>query len=68
MCLGLTGVITGISDDDGVLIAHIDAGTGTPVSACLLTCPDAGVGDLVRAHAGYVLHRLEEQDTKEVTS
>jgi hydrogenase maturation factor len=66
MCLGLTGVITGISDDD-VPVALIDTGTGTPVSACLLTCPDAAVGDLVLVHAGYVLHRLEEQDTKEDT-
>jgi len=66
MCLGITGVIAGISDDDGVAIALIDTGTGTPVSACLLTCPDAVTGDTVLIHAGYVLRRVDETRTQEV--
>lgn len=71
MCLGMTGVVTEISDDGGVPVALIDTGpaatgTGEFVSACLLTCPDAAVGDTVLIHAGYVLRRLDETATQEV--
>jgi len=90
MCLGITGVVTGINDDGGVPMAILDpvlantalantalantalastvlasTGHGEPVTACLLTCPDAQVGDTVLAHSGYVLRIL---DHREVTS
>ncbi len=66
MCLGTTGVIAGISDDAGVPVALVATGTGTRVSACLLTCPDAAVGDTVVIHAGYVLRYLAAKDAQEV--
>ena len=66
MCLGQTGVIAGINDDDGVPVALVDTGADQPASACLLTCPDAGIGDTVLIHSGYVLRRLASQP-EEVT-
>jgi hydrogenase maturation factor len=65
MCLGMTGVIAETGDDGGVQVALVDTGAGPLVRACLLTCPDAAVGDIVLAHAGYVLRRLDEEVTKE---
>ena len=56
MCLGVTGVVTAIRDDDGVPMALVDAGDAGQTAACLLTCPDAGIGDTVLVHSGYVLH------------
>ncbi len=66
MCLGMTGVIAAIGDDAGVPVALVDRPSGPRVSACLLTCPDAAVGDTVVVHAGYVLRRLARQDAQEV--
>lgn len=60
MCLGITGVIAEIGDDDGVLVALVDTGAGPAARAYLLTCPDAAVGDTVVVHAGYVLRRLAQ--------
>lgn len=62
MCLGMTGVIAKVGDDDGVPVALVDTGTGAPLRVCLLTCPDAAVGDTVLIHAGYVLRRLAGPD------
>ena len=62
MCLGTTGVVTRIHDDDGVPMALIDAGPVGAIEACLLTCPDATKGDTVLVHSGYVLQILEEDE------
>ncbi len=70
MCLGTVGVVTGIRDEDGVPMADIAAGpaeagpaeAGGIVSACLLTCPAAAVGQTVLIHSGYVLQILDEED------
>jgi hydrogenase maturation factor len=59
MCLGTIGLITRVRDDDGIPMALVAADPGT-VSACLLTCPEAAVGDTVLVHSGYVLQILEE--------
>ena len=61
MCLGTTGVVTSLRDDDGVAMALVDTGTGQVVSACLLTCPDALVGDTVLIHCGYVLQVFDAE-------
>ena len=68
MCLGMTGVVTGIRDDDGIPMAVVDtadpadsaAAGGIP--ACLLTCPEAGAGATVLVHSGYVLQILDEAE------
>jgi hydrogenase maturation factor len=60
MCLGTIGVITEVRDDDGVPMALVEAGAASPLTACLLTCPDAGVGETVLIHSGYVLEVLQE--------
>lgn len=60
MCLGMTGVVTEIRDDDGVPMALVDTGEAAPVPACLLTCEQAEVGDTVLVHSGYVLRILQE--------
>jgi hydrogenase maturation factor len=59
MCLGAAGVVTGLRDDDGVPMALVATGTGQVVPACLLTCPEAAVGDTVLIHCGYALRILD---------
>jgi hydrogenase maturation factor len=64
MCLGTTGVVTRIYDDDGVAMALVDAGTAVVRPACLLTCQAAVVGDTVLVHSGYVLQVVDaKQDS-----
>jgi hydrogenase maturation factor len=60
VCLGTVGVITAVRDEDGVPMALVDTDQGT-VSACLLTCPEAGVGRTVLIHCGYVLQILADE-------
>jgi hydrogenase maturation factor len=62
MCLGTVGVIIAIRDEEGVPMALIDTGAAGPVSACLLTCPEAGAGSKVLVHSGYVLHILAPEE------
>jgi hydrogenase maturation factor len=59
MCMGMTGVVAGISDDDGIPMALVDTGPAGVVHACLITCPDARAGDTVIVHSGYVLRILD---------
>ena len=59
MCMGMTGVVAEISDDDGIPMALVDTGSAGVVQACLITCPDARVGDTVSVHSGYVLRILD---------
>lgn len=60
MCLGTVGVITEVRDDDGVPMALVETGPARATSACLLTCPQAAVGETVLIHCGYVLKVLQE--------
>ncbi|HEX6523408.1 MAG TPA: HypC/HybG/HupF family hydrogenase formation chaperone [Streptosporangiaceae bacterium] len=55
MCLGTVGVITEVTGGTAVI------GTGeVTVTASLLTCPEAGLGQTVPVHCGLVLKILEE--------
>jgi hydrogenase maturation factor len=56
MCLGTVGVITEVTGD----LAVVDAGRAT-VTASLLTCPEAAVGQTVLVHSGFVLKILPEE-------
>ncbi len=56
MCLGTVGVITEVTGG----MAVVDAG-GASVTASLLTCPEAVIGQTVLAHSGYVLEIIEEE-------
>ncbi len=61
MCLGMIGVVRQVRDDNGIpmaLVAAGPAGAERSVHACLLTCPEAAVGDTVLMHSGYVLQIL----------
>jgi hydrogenase maturation factor len=62
MCLGTVGVITAVHDEDGVPMALVATGDGQPVSACLLTCPEARPGAEVLVHSGYVLRILDNAE------
>lgn len=62
MCLGTVGVIVALRDEGGVPMAVVDTGLAGPVPACLLTCPEAGTGETVLVHAGYVLQILDEKE------
>ncbi len=65
MCLGTTGVITAIHDEDGLPMALVATGAGEQLSACLLTCPEARPGAAVLVHSGYVLRILDDaEDTR----
>jgi hydrogenase maturation factor len=57
--MGMTGVVAEISDDDGIAMALVDTGPAGVIQACLITCPDARVGDTVMVHSGYVLQILD---------
>ena len=59
MCLGTIGVVTRIADDDGIPMALVRPEAAGAVHACLLTCPEAAVGDTVLVHSGYVLQILD---------
>jgi hydrogenase maturation factor len=61
MCLGTAGVVTSLRDDDGVPMATVDTGAGQIVTASLLTCPEAVMGDTVLIHSGYVLRVLDAE-------
>ena len=60
MCLGLIGVITEITTEDGFDVARIDTGESL-VAASLLTCPEARTGETVLVHSGFVLKVLQEE-------
>jgi len=62
MCLGMTGVITEVRDDDGVPMAVLDTDSAAAVTACLLTCPEARAGMTVLVHSGYVLQILDASE------
>lgn len=72
MCLGTTGVITALRDDDGVPMALVDTTadaadadvSGGVIPACLLTCQEARVGDSVLVHSGYVLRISDPQEDR----
>jgi hydrogenase maturation factor len=62
MCLGTAGVVTGISDDAGVPMATVRTRPARVITACLLTCQEAAVGDTVLVHCGYVLRILDSEE------
>jgi len=62
MCLGATGRVVEISDDDGIPMALVDTGPAGAVQACLITCQEASVGDTVIVHCGYVLKILDVKE------
>ena len=62
MCLGTTGVVTRIYDDEGIAMALVDAGPDGSIPACLLTCQEAAVGDTVLVHSGYVLQIFDAEE------
>jgi len=62
MCTGITGVIIEVVDDDGMPAAVFRSDeTGAVLTASLLTCPEAGAGETVLVHSGYVLKVLREE-------
>lgn len=54
MCLGAIGVIEATWSESGVPMGRVG---GRP--ACLLYTPDAGIGDTVLVHLGYVVEVLD---------
>jgi hydrogenase maturation factor len=64
VCLGTVGVVTAVRDEDGLPTALIDTAQGT-VTASLLTCQEAGIGQTVLVHCGYVLQILDDDDDEQ---
>ena len=62
MCIGFPGKIISISEDT---LAVIDIG-GTQREVRLdIIDEEAGVGDYVICHAGFAIHKIDEQLAKE---
>lgn len=63
MCLAIPARIIQIEDQ----IALIDL-DGTRRKASLLLLEDAAVGDYVIVHAGFAIHRIDEEDARAALS
>ena len=62
MCIGFPGKIISIDENN---IAVIDI-SGTRREVCLDIVDEAvGLGDYVICHAGYAIHRVDEEQAKE---
>jgi hydrogenase expression/formation protein HypC len=62
MCIGFPGKIISIGEDN---IAVIDI-SGTRREASLdIVDEEVGIGDYVICHAGYAIHKVDEQLAKE---
>ncbi len=65
MCIGFPGKIISINEDN---VAVIDIG-GTRREVCLdIIDEDAGVGDYVICHAGFAIHKVDEELAQEKLS
>ncbi|HDZ91087.1 MAG: HypC/HybG/HupF family hydrogenase formation chaperone [Deltaproteobacteria bacterium] len=60
MCLAIPARITEIKD----YMATIDM-EGTRREVSLLLLEDAEIGDYVIVHAGFAIHRIDEEEAKE---
>ncbi len=62
MCIAFPGKIISINEDN---IAVIDI-SGTRREVCLdIVDEDVAIGDYVISHAGYAIHKLDEQTARE---
>ncbi|OPY10978.1 MAG: Hydrogenase isoenzymes formation protein HypC [Syntrophus sp. PtaU1.Bin005] len=62
MCIAFPGMILSI-DENNFAVINI---SGTKREACLdLLDEPVAVGDYVICHAGYAIHRIDEEDAKE---
>ena len=62
MCIAFPGKIISIDDEN---YAIIDIG-GTQRDACLdIIDEEVGIGDYVICHAGFAIHKVDEQTAKE---
>jgi len=62
MCIAFPGKIISIDEDN---YAKIDIG-GTQRDACLdIIDEEVGIGDYVICHAGFALHKVDEQTAQE---
>ena len=62
MCIAFPGKIISINEDN---IAVIDI-SGTRREVCLdIVDEDIAIGDYVISHAGYAIHKLDEQTARE---
>jgi hydrogenase expression/formation protein HypC len=62
MCIAFPGKIISINEDN---IAVIDI-SGTRREVCLdIVDEDVAIGDYVISHAGYAIHKVDEQTARE---
>jgi hydrogenase expression/formation protein HypC len=61
MCLAIPGKIVEM-DENGMGVVDME---GTRRSVSLLLQEDARVGDYVIVHAGFAIHRIDEQEAME---
>ena len=62
MCIGFPGKIVSIDDDNRAVIDI--SGTRRECSLDLLD-EEAGIGDFVICHAGFAIHRIDEEAARE---
>ena len=63
MCLGIPAQIVEVIDTESGLAKAEISGVRRAVSIAL--CPEAGVGDWVLVHVGFVLSRIDEEQARE---
>ncbi|MDZ4159581.1 MAG: HypC/HybG/HupF family hydrogenase formation chaperone [Anaerolineaceae bacterium] len=64
MCLGVPGKITSIYTKDELSMCMVDFG-GVSHEVCIVTLPEARIGDYILVHAGFGLNILSESEAED---
>jgi hydrogenase expression/formation protein HypC len=64
MCLAIPGLVTSISERDGLPFASVRFG-GIERQVCLACQPDAVPGDFVLVHVGMAIARIDREQAEQ---
>lgn len=66
MCLGVPGKVMEIRENElGMAMGSVDFG-GITKEVCLAYVPEVQVGEYVIVHVGFALHKVSEEEAREV--
>jgi hydrogenase expression/formation protein HypC len=63
VCLGIPGQVTGLTDQDGLLMGTVDFG-GVRKQVCLVYVPDVEIGEYVIVHVGFAITKVDRQEAE----
>lgn len=63
MCLGIPGRVTGLIDQDGLLMGTVDFG-GLRKQVCLAYVPDVETGEYVIVHVGFAITKVDRREAE----